>query len=91
MSQGFADFYDHRKPVVKKEQLEAIDVYTKLLPFIEKWGSSWDTVAGDWKYELDFDNYDQFVWAKFALVTTKAYADFQIATIVSACIILPWL
>ena len=34
--QGFADFYDKRKPVVQDEQLEAIKVYSKLVSFIEK-------------------------------------------------------
>ena len=33
---GFGDFYDHHKPVVSEEQLEAINTYTKLLPFIAK-------------------------------------------------------
>lgn len=35
--QGFADFYDNHKPVVKDEQLEAIETYTKLLHFVDKY------------------------------------------------------
>ena len=35
--QGLADYYDKHRAVTQKEQLDAIQTYTKLLEFIERY------------------------------------------------------
>ncbi len=35
--QGFANYHDEHRPVVKDEQLEAIETYTKIITFLEKY------------------------------------------------------
>lgn len=35
--QGFADYHDKYKPVIKDDQVEAVQIYSKLLSFIERY------------------------------------------------------
>ena len=35
--QGLADYYDKHKPVTQDEQKDAIDTYTRLLTFVERY------------------------------------------------------
>ena len=34
--QGLANYYDKHRPVVQQEQLDALDTYSKLLSFVER-------------------------------------------------------